>query len=214
MDPYQTREWKVELRFGRRTFRHPAVSADGKPIALSVHSWTVQTCCQTIVIDTGAGNGKNRPLSPAAQPCFSNGCNPVLERLAAAWSQLGDVDFMLVTNLHVDRVGWNMVRNCERRVPTVPNAHHVFSEVEYRFYARKEHAQTPSAGACSESTQPIVEAGQALLIDAGHQQPLGRFIFHRNKGQSFARSVDRPHATPRLRFTSCVCVFIISPDFF
>ncbi|KXU82235.1 MBL fold metallo-hydrolase [Paraburkholderia monticola] len=157
------------------------VSADGETLALSVHSWIVQTGRHTIVIDTGAGNGKRRPLNPI----FDQLDTPYLERLAAIGIKPEQVDFVLVTHLHVDHVGWNTVRDGERWVPTFPNAQYVFSEAEYRFYAEEEHVQTPSAGVFEDSVQPIVDAGQALLIDAGHQQPLDGFTFHRTKGHSF-----------------------------
>ena len=157
------------------------VSPDGETLALSIHSWIVQTDQHTVVIDTGAGNGKSRPRNPI----FDRLETPYLERLAAAGIQPGDVDLVLVTHLHVDHVGWNTVRKGERWVPTFPNAQYVFSEAEYRFYAEEEHVQTPSAGVFEDSVQPIVDAGQALLIDTAHQPPLDGFTFHRTKGHSF-----------------------------
>jgi glyoxylase-like metal-dependent hydrolase (beta-lactamase superfamily II) len=157
------------------------VSADGETLVLSVHSWIVQTGGRTIVIDTGVGNDKSRPLNPI----FDRLETPYLERLAAAGVQREDVDFVLTTHLHVDHVGWNTVRDAERWVPTFPNAQYVFSEAEYHFYADAEHVQTPSAGVFEDSVQPIVDAGQALLIDAAHQQQVEGFTFHRTKGHSF-----------------------------
>lgn len=156
-------------------------SADGQILTLSVHSWIVQTGRHTIVIDTGAGNGKSRPLNPL----FDQLDTPYLERLAAAGVQPADVDFVLITHLHVDHVGWNTIRSGERWVPTFPNAQYVFSEAEYRFYADEQHVRTPSAGVFADSVQPVVDAGQALLIDAEHQQPVDGFTFHRTKGHSF-----------------------------
>jgi glyoxylase-like metal-dependent hydrolase (beta-lactamase superfamily II) len=157
------------------------VSADGETLTLSVHSWIVRTGRHTILIDTGAGNGKSRPLNPL----FDRLDTPYLERLAAAGVAPADIDFVLITHLHVDHVGWNTVRDGDRWVPTFPNAQYVFSEAEYRFYADAEHVQTPSAGVFEDSVQPIVDAGQALLIDARHQQPIDGFTFHRTKGHSF-----------------------------
>lgn len=156
-------------------------SADGKNLALSVHSWIVQTGRHTILIDTGAGNGKSRPLNPL----FHRLDTPYLERLAAAGVKPADVDFVLITHLHVDHVGWNTVHDGSRWVPTFPNARYVFSEAEYRFYADERHVQTPSAGVFADSVQPVVDAGQALLIDAENQQPVDGFTFHKTRGHSF-----------------------------
>jgi glyoxylase-like metal-dependent hydrolase (beta-lactamase superfamily II) len=170
------------LTHGRPRWIGPEnVSPDGETLTLSVHSWIVQTGHHTVVIDTGAGNGKRRPLNPL----FDRLETPYLERLAATGIKPEEVDFVLITHLHVDHVGWNTVREGERWVPTFPNAQYVFSEAEYRFYAEEEHVQTPSAGVFEDSVQPIVDAGKALLIDAGHQQPLEGFTFHRTKGHSF-----------------------------
>ena len=99
------------------------MSTDGETLALSVHSWIVQTGRHTIVIDTGAGNGKSRPLNPI----FDRLETPYLERLAAIAIKPEQVDFVLVTHLHVDHVGWNTVREGERRVPTFPAATWIYT---------------------------------------------------------------------------------------
>jgi glyoxylase-like metal-dependent hydrolase (beta-lactamase superfamily II) len=156
-------------------------SADGQQLALSVHSWLVQTGDHTILIDTGAGSGKSRPLNPI----FDQLDTAYLQRLAAAGVQPDDVDFVLITHLHVDHVGWNTVRNGERWVPAFPNARYIFSADEYRYYADEKHVQTPSAGVFADSVQPVVDAGQAVLLNAAEALPIGGFSFHSTKGHSF-----------------------------
>ncbi|MDM8359160.1 MBL fold metallo-hydrolase [Pandoraea communis] len=156
-------------------------SDDGQNVALSVHSWIVQIGGKTLLIDTGAGNGKNRPLNPV----FNQLETPYLSRLAAAGVRPADIDLVLITHLHVDHVGWNTVLAGDRWIPTFPNAQYVFSAPEYQFYANEKHVQTPSAGIFADSVQPIVDAGQAVLIDASHQQPVEGFTFHQTKGHSF-----------------------------
>lgn len=159
-------------------------SADGQHLALSVHSWIVKTGRHTIVIDTGAGNGKSRPLNAV----FNQLDNPWLERLAAAGVRPADVDFVLITHLHVDHVGWNTVRKDDRWVPTFPNAQYVFSAAEHSFYGDEQNVQAPSAGVFADSVQPVVDAGQALLLDTQQQSMLADlegFTFHRTKGHSF-----------------------------
>ena len=161
-----------------------SVSQNGEALALSVHTWVVQTGEHTILIDTGAGNGKSRPLNPV----FDQLDTPFLERLAAAGVHPEDVDFVLITHLHVDHVGWNTVRRGVEWVPTFPNATYVFSDAEYRFYADETHVQTPSAGVFEDSVQPIINAGQAVLIDAQVKATLDGldgFTFYPTKGHSF-----------------------------
>jgi glyoxylase-like metal-dependent hydrolase (beta-lactamase superfamily II) len=157
------------------------ISADGQQLALSVHSWVVQTDRHTILIDTGAGSGKSRPLNPI----FDQLDTPYLQRLAEIGVRPRDVDFVLITHLHVDHVGWNTIRNEDRWVPTFPNARYLFSDAEYRFYADEEHVKTPSAGVFADSVQPIVDAGQAVLFNATDRPPIEGFSFHSTKGHSF-----------------------------
>lgn len=156
-------------------------SADGQQVALSVHSWVVQKDGRTILIDTGVGSGKSRPLNPI----FDQLDTPYLQRLAAAGVKPEDVDTVLITHLHVDHVGWNTIRNGERWVPAFPNARYIFSAEEYRYYSNEEHVQTPSAGVFADSVQPIVDAGQAVLLNAAEVLPIEGFAFHSTKGHSF-----------------------------
>jgi glyoxylase-like metal-dependent hydrolase (beta-lactamase superfamily II) len=156
-------------------------SLDGKLLTLSVHSWIVQTGGKTILIDTGAGNGKSRPLNPS----FHRLNTQYLERLSSAGVRPEDVDIVLITHLHVDHVGWNTVFDGSKWIPTFPNAKYFFSESEYRFYADEEHVREPSAGVFADSVQPIVDAGQAMLIDATEEHPVEGFTFHKTKGHSF-----------------------------
>jgi glyoxylase-like metal-dependent hydrolase (beta-lactamase superfamily II) len=156
-------------------------SADGQQVALSVHSWVVQKDDHTILIDTGVGSDKSRPLNPI----FDKLDTPYLQRLAAAGVKPEDVDIVLITHLHVDHVGWNTIRNGERWVPAFPNARYIFSADEYHYYADEEHVQTPSAGVFADSVQPVVDAGQAVLLHAGEALPVEGFSLHSTKGHSF-----------------------------
>ena len=71
--------------------------------ALSVHSWVLQTDGMTVVVDTGAGNGKDRP----GQPLFAWLSTLYPENLARSGVQPEDVDIVINTHLHADHVGWN-----------------------------------------------------------------------------------------------------------
>jgi glyoxylase-like metal-dependent hydrolase (beta-lactamase superfamily II) len=82
-------------------------------------SWgDVQADGMTVAVDTGAGNGKDRP----GQPLFGGLSTSYLENLVSAGVQPENVDVAINTHLHADHVGWNTRRDDSRWVPTFPNA--------------------------------------------------------------------------------------------
>ena len=124
----------------------------------SVHSWLIRTGRHTILLDCCAGNHKDRPFSPR----FHQLNTPFLERLRAAGAAPEDIDIVLCTHLHADHVGWNTVLSDGRWVPTFPNAKYLFSRKENAFWDAKRNAEYV------DSVLPVVEAGQAVLLDGSH----------------------------------------------
>jgi len=130
----------------------------------SIATWLVKTPEHTIIIDTGSGNHKDRPLSPR----FNQLDTPYLARLKAAGVEPKDVDLVLLTHLHVDHVGWNTVRSGERWVPTFPNATYVMSRIEREWRDPARTTATRPAAAdlpFLDSVLPVIEAGQAKLVE-------------------------------------------------
>ena len=96
---------------------------------MSVHTWVVQFEGKVILIDTGAGNDKDRPTLKVLDHLH----NPYLERLAAIGVGPEAVDYILLTHIHSDHVGWNTRRDGDRWVPTFPNATVICSDLEWRY---------------------------------------------------------------------------------
>jgi len=141
----------------------------------SLHSWVIRTKHHTILIDTCAGNHKDRPSFPR----FHMLNTPYLDRLKAAGVDPAKVDFVLCTHLHIDHVGWNTQLDNGRWVPTFPNAKYVFSKVDRDFY----DPVTGEGGKAGEgpkiwadSIQPVIESGQAMAIDMTHKLGDGLLI--------------------------------------
>lgn len=134
----------------------------------SNHSWLVRTPQRTILVDTCAGNHKERPWLPR----FHRLDTPFIERLAAAGAGPGDIDVVLCTHLHADHVGWNTCLRDGRWVPTFPRAQYLFSRLENERWdpaVGQRRSENPGRAAMyDDSVLPVIEAGQALLLEGEH----------------------------------------------
>lgn len=160
------------------------LTADRAHFNQSVHCWLVQTPHHTILIDTGAGNDKRRPDNPI----FDRLDTPFLDNLARAGVQPEDVDYVLLTHLHVDHVGWNTRWQNGAWVPTFANAQYVFPTEEYRFYSNPANVQPPSYGSFEDSVQPIIDAGLAKTIEPDGREVVDGLAFHSSPGHSYAHA--------------------------
>ena len=143
------------------------IDSDSGQLILAIQSYIVRTPRHTILVDTCVGNDKPRPMRPMWD--MMNG--PYLADLAAAGVQPEEVDFVLCTHLHVDHVGWNTRLVDGRWVPTFPNAKYIFAKKEYDFWEtrHREGTQGPVPNVYDDSVLPVMEAGQAVLVDMDHQ---------------------------------------------
>src|SRR5204862_4166196 len=98
--------------------------------SLSVHSWIVRVDGMTVVVDTGAGNAKERP----GLSLFANLDTPYLDDLAQVGVTPAQVDLVVNTHLHADHVGWNTRREGDAWIPTFPNAHYLLPEADVCFW--------------------------------------------------------------------------------
>jgi glyoxylase-like metal-dependent hydrolase (beta-lactamase superfamily II) len=170
----------------------------------SIHTWLVRFSGHTILIDTGVGNGKNLPATPQ----FHHLNLPYLDHLLAAGVRPEEVDFVLMTHLHLDHVGWNTSSVDGRWVPTFPNAKYIFSRIEQRYHASLfghqpapdlpapalgKPVRLPGAGVYNESVVPIIDSGLAEAIDVDGAEPINGISFLSTPGHS----ID--HASIRLR---------------
>jgi glyoxylase-like metal-dependent hydrolase (beta-lactamase superfamily II) len=131
---------------------------------------------------------------------------PYLERLLTAGLEPTAIDYVLLTHLHADHVGWNTHWVTEQWIPTFPNATYVFSALEQKYgagltaadsqanAARSEAnlgmpVRTPLPGVYSDSVAPIVEKEQAKLIRIDGGEFLDGISFHRTPGHSIDHAV-------------------------
>jgi glyoxylase-like metal-dependent hydrolase (beta-lactamase superfamily II) len=182
--PDWTRSGTVDLRTGN--------------LILSVHTWLVKSPKHTILIDTGIGNDKHRPTIPIMDHLKE----PYLDHLAAAGvKEPATIDYVLITHLHADHVGWNTRWKDGRWIPTFPNARYVFSALEQSYCAGLAQAdervdaarakaklglpvRTPTLGVYDDSVEPVIEAGLAELVNTDGNEFIDGISFHPTPGHS------------------------------
>jgi glyoxylase-like metal-dependent hydrolase (beta-lactamase superfamily II) len=152
--------------------------AAGDGCNLTVNTWVLRVAGKTILVDTGIGNHKPRPFSAL----FDRLDTPWLARLSRAGVAPEDVDFVLLTHLHADHVGWNTRLENGRWVPTFPNARYLMARVEfeYLFDQHRRHPETPvNRGSFEDSVLPIHEHGRADLVELDHvvERELGEGVW-------------------------------------
>ena len=140
----------------------------GDRLITSNHSWLIRTDPHTILLDSCAGNHKERPWLPR----FHQLNVPFLDRLRAAGVAPEESDMVLWTHLYADHVGWNTRLDNGRWVPTFPRARYLFSRVEHDYWdpaVGDRRAKAPGrAGVYDDSVLPVIQSGQAVLLDDRH----------------------------------------------
>jgi glyoxylase-like metal-dependent hydrolase (beta-lactamase superfamily II) len=133
--------------------------ASGRMV-ITYQTYVVRTPRHTILVDTCTGEDKGYP-APMDFPK-----QPWLAGFHAAGLRFEDIDYVFCTHLHIDHCGWNTRLVNGRWVPTFPRAKYVFHKRECAAWekATAEGANPPGA-VWRMNCLPVVEAGQALLVD-------------------------------------------------
>ena len=157
----------------------PAMSKDGIPwfgsrfydaaankIVIAVQSFVIQLAGLTILVDTCVGDHKQRE-----RDLFNDGSWRWLDRLEQAGFRPEDIDMVVCSHLHVDHVGWNTRMQNGRWVPTFPNARYLMSKTELDYW-RSDAGRTAmlrTGDYVADSVLPVLESGQADLVDANQR---------------------------------------------
>ncbi|RVT97638.1 MBL fold metallo-hydrolase [Rhodovarius crocodyli] len=136
--------------------------ASTNKMVITYQSFVLRTPHHVILVDTCTGEDKGYP-APMDFPK-----QPWLDGLKAEGLTVEDVDYVFCTHLHIDHCGWNTVLRDGKWVPTFPNAKYVFHKKEYEFWeaqAKLGDSGTHKPEVFHMNCEPIVAAGQALLVD-------------------------------------------------
>src|ERR1700730_18928204 len=91
-------------------------NADGWRIALQ--TWVIEVDGLTVLVDTGAGNDRDRPAMPPLDHLNTD----FLGALRRVGVDPAAVDGVVNTPIHSDHVGWNTMRQARRLGPTFSKA--------------------------------------------------------------------------------------------
>ncbi|MFE2476736.1 MBL fold metallo-hydrolase [Streptomyces sp. NPDC059389] len=144
--------------------------ADGDRAVLALQTWVLRSAGKTVLVDTGVGNGRERPGSPLFHQRDGDFLGE-LERAAGVRPE--DVDIVVNTHVHGDHVGWNTVAADGGWVPAFPNA-------RYLVPAADDHHFGPGNGygggvreddrlIYEDSIAPVHRTGQVVLWDGAHR---------------------------------------------
>ncbi len=92
-------------------------------VRFNLGSYLIRSSGRTILVDTGLGP------RPADTPDVPWG--ELLRSFQASGVRPEDVDMVVMTHLHRDHVGWNVLREGQRYVPTFPNARYWMSRTDW-----------------------------------------------------------------------------------
>jgi glyoxylase-like metal-dependent hydrolase (beta-lactamase superfamily II) len=138
-------------------------------LILAIQTFVLRSAGRTILVDTGVGEDKERPLIPEWSRRRDSGFLKGLERVGV---RPESVDLVLCTHLHVDHVGWNTRLFDGRWVPTFPKARYLIGRRELSCWPDQRRRPGGGAlhlGAFEDSVLPILEVEQVELVDDGYE---------------------------------------------
>ncbi|HUQ55567.1 MBL fold metallo-hydrolase [Lentzea sp.] len=158
-------DWEDQAGWLVPEFHDPATGT----VRAAIQTWLLRSEGRTILVDTGVGNGKERPYSPV----WSHLDTDFLDNLARAGVRPEDVDVVINTHLHVDHVGWNTRLEDRAWVPTFPNATYLMPKDDFDFWnPANNRAQVLGRGnqnVFEDSVAPVHQAGLTRLWEHGHR---------------------------------------------
>ncbi|MEV7544310.1 MBL fold metallo-hydrolase [Streptomyces sp. NPDC089915] len=142
---------------------------DADLAVLALQTWVLRSGGRTVLVDTGVGNGRERPGAPH----FHQRQGTFMEDLAAAGVRPEEVDVVVNTHLHADHVGWNTVDAGGEWVPAFPNARYLIPAADDAYFGPRGGygggAREIDRLVYEDSVAPVHRAGRADLWEGSHR---------------------------------------------
>ena len=130
-------------------------------IRMNVGSFVIRVGDDVALVDTGLGEGDH--------PFDNSEWGLLAADLAAKGISPGEINKVLITHLHRDHVGWNMVQKDGAPAPFFPNATYYIPQADWDVFTRR--AGMRMFAYIAEQVTPLMELG--LIEFVGGEQPIG-----------------------------------------
>ena len=124
-------------------------------IRMNVGSFVVRAGDSTALIDTGLGEGDH--------PFENSQWGLLAQDLDRSGVSREDVDTVVITHLHRDHVGWNMVADGDRMTPFFPNARYWVPRTDWDRFTRR--AGMSMFSYVQDQVIPLMELGVLEFVD-------------------------------------------------
>jgi glyoxylase-like metal-dependent hydrolase (beta-lactamase superfamily II) len=129
-------------------------------LVIAIRIWIVHAGSNVILIDTGVGNAKPRPVARM------NMLNTLVPQwLAAAGAARESVTHVVMTHLHTDHIGWNTTLEDGRWVPTFPNARYLVPKADFDYFKGLHDGGKAFDRSLADSLFPVLDAGLVDFVD-------------------------------------------------
>jgi len=127
-------------------------------VRFNLGSFLIRSDGRTILVDTGLGpkpvDAPEAPWGQLLHDFEANGVRPA------------DIDMVVMTHLHRDHVGWNLLMQGEKYTPTFPNARYWMSAIDWEACHRPDvRDRFPNAPTC---VWPLADLGLVEFMHGEH----------------------------------------------
>jgi glyoxylase-like metal-dependent hydrolase (beta-lactamase superfamily II) len=142
---------------------------DSDHAVVALQTWVLRNAGRTVLVDTGVGNGRERP----GNPLFHMSQGDLPGRLARAGVRPEEVDVVVNTHLHGDHVGWNTHDVDGSWEPMFPNARYLLPAADDFHFGPENHyggaVRLDDRLTYEDSVAPVHRAGLVTRWDGTHR---------------------------------------------
>lgn len=138
-------------------YKKDHLDANGK-FQTNFCTWILQSPSGTILVDTGLGPGPHQPMGGVQ--------GQLLTRLRPLGVRYDDIAKVVITHLHGDHIGWNMLQVGNVKRATFPKAKYLVSQADWDYFTKPD--VLPTQAAVQNNAVPLQTLGALELVSGEH----------------------------------------------